>query len=176
MKKLFYPDMYLSSLCFLDCQALKDKGINNILMDLDNTIIRRDSEQIDPEINKWVKELLQQGFSLAVVSNNSERRVNALAGKLNILTVSKAMKPTKRAFRRGMELLNSRPENTAVLGDQIFTDILGGNRLGLFTILVAPLEGKEFWATRHFNRRIEKLVLMKMRRYINKKTGCIFIK
>lgn len=175
MRKWLYPKMYLSSLFDLDPEILRKKDIKAILLDLDNTIVRRDSQRFEPAVEKWLKDLRDQGFSLAIVSNNSPERVNSLAGPLNIPTVSRAVKPMKQAFWRALNLLGARPEHTAVLGDQIFTDILGGNRLGLFTILVVPLKGKEFWATRIFNRRMEKLILMDIKRKTAGKTGCILL-
>lgn len=167
MRKLFFPNMYLSSLFYLEPQVLREKNIKAILLDLDNTIVRRDRREFEPAVKDWLNNLQKQGFSLAIVSNNIPDRVNSLAAPLNIPTVCRAVKPRKRAFQRALDLLEVNPENAAVLGDQILTDIFGGNRLGLFTILVVPMNGKEFWATRLVNRQIEKIVWI----YIKKKTA-----
>jgi HAD superfamily phosphatase (TIGR01668 family) len=80
-----------------------------------------------------------------------------------IPSVTRAIKPRKSPFRRAMKMLGMTPGETAVVGDQIFTDILGGNRLGLYTILVVPMPGKEYWATELINRRLERLVLWRIR-------------
>ncbi|MDD3705135.1 MAG: HAD hydrolase-like protein [Clostridiaceae bacterium] len=79
---------------------------------------------------------------------------------MKLPAVYKAIKPSKTAFRRAMKLMNSVPANTAVIGDQIFTDVLGGNRLGLYTILVAPISDKEFIWTRII-RKLERHILKK---------------
>lgn len=176
MHNLLYPNMYISSLFHLKPEILRKKGIKTILLDLDNTIIPRDSQEFEPEVERWLRGLLEQGFSLAIVSNNSPERVNTLACPLQIPAVTRAVKPMKRAFKKALQLLNVQAENTAVLGDQIFTDILGGNRLGLFTILVNPMKGKEFWATSMFNRRLERLVLRDIKTRTAGKTGCFLLK
>jgi len=175
LRNLLYPNMYLTSLFHLEPEILRGKGIKAILLDLDNTIIPRDSQRFEPAVEQWLRDLLDQGFSLAIVSNNSPARVNTLAAPLQIPAVTRAVKPLKRAFKNALNLLGVSVENTAVLGDQIFTDILGGNRLGLFTILVVPMNGKEFWATSMFNRRLEKLVLKNIKRRTAERTGCFLL-
>jgi len=176
LHSLLYPDMYISSLFHLDPELLIKRNIKTILFDLDNTIVRRDMHQFEPAVEKWLKSLLEMGFSLAVVSNNSPRRVNSLVAHLDIPAVTRAVKPSKRAFKNALNLLGARPENTAVLGDQIFTDILGGNRLRLFTILVNPMDGKEFWATSLLNRRLERFVIRRIKRITLGKNGCFLLK
>ncbi|MTI84192.1 MAG: YqeG family HAD IIIA-type phosphatase [Firmicutes bacterium] len=176
MYSLLYPDMFISSLFHLEPQILLQRGIKHILFDLDNTIVPRDKPNIEQAVEDWLKKLCNLGFSIAIVSNNGPERVNSLAGPLHIPTVTRAVKPMKRAFKNGLTLLDGKPENTAILGDQIFTDILGGNRLGLFTILVVPLEGKEFWATSLLNRRLEKMVVKKIERRTAGKAGCFLLK
>ncbi len=176
MYSLLYPDMFISSLFHLEPELLLQRGIKNILFDLDNTIVPRDKPKFEQAVEEWLNNLLNLGFRVAIVSNNSPQRVNSLAGPLNVPAVNRAIKPMKKAFKTGITILNAAPENTAVLGDQIFTDILGGNRLGLFTILVVPLEGKEFWATSLLNRRLERLVIKKIERRTAGKSGCFLLK
>ena len=176
MLSLLYPNMFISSLFHLEPEILLQRGIKNILFDLDNTIVPRDKPKCEQAVEDWLKNLLNLGFSVAIVSNNGPERVNSLANPLNSPAVTRAVKPMKRAFKNGLVLLNARPENTAILGDQIFTDILGGNRLDLFTILVVPMEGKEFWATSLFNRRLERPVIKKIEQRTAGKTGCFLLK
>ena len=168
MLRIFYPNLYLSTILEIDPEELRKRGINTLLLDLDNTIVPRDIDKFSPEIKDWLTEMRQSGFKLCVVSNNSGARVGTLAGMLDIPWV-KALKPLSHSFRRAMLLSGSTPTETAVIGDQIFTDILGGNMLGIFTILVKPMAGKEFWATTIFNRQLEKLVLYRLNRYISRK-------
>jgi len=162
MLRILYPHMYVPSILDIDPLELQKRGIKALLMDLDNTIVPRDREEFSQEVVMWLNKLRKHGLKLCVVSNNGTTRVTKLVEPLSIPSVVRAVKPRRRAFKKGMEILGVTQSETAVIGDQIFTDILGGNRLGLFTILVVPMEGKEFWATRLINRRLEKLVLKKI--------------
>jgi HAD superfamily phosphatase (TIGR01668 family) len=157
--EIFYPRLFISSLPELDLKHLLKLGLKGILLDLDNTIIMRGTESCSPEIIDWLNELQGCGFKLCIISNNKSARVKMLAGELKVPAVYYAFKPFKRAFYQALGLVKTAPEETAIIGDQIFTDILGGNRLGLFTILVVPLNGKEHWLTRLINRRAEKALM-----------------
>jgi hypothetical protein len=162
--EIFYPRLFISSLPELDLKHLLKLGLKGILLDLDNTIIMRGTESCSPEIIDWLNELQGCGFKLCIISNNKSARVKMLAGELKVPAVYYAFKPFKRAFYQALGLIKTAPEETAIIGDQIFTDILGGNRLGLFTILVVPLNGKEHWLTRLINRRLEKALMVYWRK------------
>ncbi len=176
MLQKLYPNMYVPSILDINPDELQKNGIRFLLLDLDNTIIPRDADQFAPEIIHWLQSLLDRGFKLCVVSNNNNMRVNNLLEPLQIPCVVRAVKPLRQAFLRAMELLDADTASTAVVGDQIFTDILGGNRLGLFTILVVPMQGKEFWATKLINRRLEKLVLKRILRRVSHKDKKYYVK
>jgi HAD superfamily phosphatase (TIGR01668 family) len=163
--KIFYPKLYASSLVEIEPEFLEKLGLKGILLDLDNTIVRRDSNKFTKEVGEWLGEIRAHGFKLGIVSNNSRKRVSDVAGLLEIPAVHRAVKPLASPFRRAMNMLGTTPQETALIGDQIFTDIFGGNLCGLYTILVVPLEGKEFWGTRLFSRPLEKIVLARLKRY-----------
>ncbi|MCG8400929.1 MAG: YqeG family HAD IIIA-type phosphatase [Firmicutes bacterium] len=169
MLRILYPNMYVPSVTAINPQELRERGIHNLLLDLDNTIVPRDHNRFSPQINNWLQGLMDKGFKLCIVSNNSTGRVKNVAGPLQVPTVVRAVKPLPGAFLRGMRLLGAKTGNTAIIGDQIFTDILGGNMLGLFTVLVVPLPGKEFWVTKMVNRRLEKLILYDISRRVSHK-------
>ena len=168
MINILYPQLYVESLFEIDLEMLKKRGIQGIIFDLDNTIIPRDQKNFSPDISDWLSKLKEQNFKLCIVSNNRrQHRVSYLAQALDIPYIYKAGKPRRKAFRRAMQLLSTDAITTAVIGDQVFTDVYGGNRVGLFTILVVPLPGKEFWGTTFFNRRLEKLVLSKIKKRLS---------
>ena len=168
MINILYPQLYVKSLFKIDLEMLKKRGIQGIIFDLDNTIIPRDQKNFSPDIAEWLLKLKEQNFKLCIVSNNRrQHRVSYLAQALDIPYIYKAGKPRRKAFRRAMQLLSTDANTTAVIGDQVFTDVYGGNRVGLFTILVVPLPGKEFWGTTFFNRRLEKLVLSKIKKRLS---------
>lgn len=127
-------------------------------MDLDNTITPWNSNTITPELAAWVKGARGLGFALCLLSNNGPRRVAAVAHPLGIPAVARAGKPLKHGFRQALARLGLTAPETAVVGDQLFTDILGGNRLGLYTIWVEPVSRREFIGTR-FTRVLEALTV-----------------
>jgi HAD superfamily phosphatase (TIGR01668 family) len=135
-------------------------GIRGIILDLDNTITEWNNLQLSAETIAWLERAVEIGFKLCFVSNNSDYRVREVAEQAGVPFVARARKPRRRSFQRAMELMGTKPETTAVVGDQIFTDILGGNRLNLFTILVTPISKNEFIGTR-FVRFFERIILKK---------------
>jgi HAD superfamily phosphatase (TIGR01668 family) len=160
--KYFFPDLVLSSFLDLDRAMLLQRGIRGLVFDLDNTIVRRDASFLSPAADLKLRDLLAGGFRVAIVSNNGSVRVSSLAGTLGVPYVSRAVKPFGAGFKRAMRLTGTGRRETAVVGDQIFTDVLGGNLLGLYTILVRPLPGREFIGTRLISRPLEKLVLARL--------------
>lgn len=164
MLSLFYPRLFVQSLFEIDPDMLRRAGVRGILLDLDNTIVPRDCDCVSEEVARWLLMLRKTGFGLCIVSNNGLARVSRLAGPLAIPAVHRAVKPLSFPFLQAMGILETEPGETAVIGDQIFTDVLGGNLLGLYTILVEPMAGKEFIGTRLISRPLEKIVLAGYRR------------
>ncbi len=163
MLKIFYPNMYVSTVLQIKPKLLKELGIKGVLLDLDNTIVPRDSDSFTPAVYKWLSDLQSRGFKLGIVSNNSRKRVGVLAKSMGLPAVHRAVKPWVGPFRRALKMLGTHSRETALIGDQIFTDILGGNLAGLYTILVVPMKGKEFLGTRLISRPLEKLVLNRIK-------------
>jgi HAD superfamily phosphatase (TIGR01668 family) len=161
---IFYPKLYVASITQIKPGLLKELGLKGVIFDLDNTIIRRDSVNATPAVLELILEMREEGLKLGIVSNNSRRRVGAIAADMDMPFVHRAVKPFPGPFRRALELMGTSPQETALVGDQIFTDIFGGNMVGLYTILVVPMEGKEFWVTRLISRHLEKIVLARLRK------------
>lgn len=161
MKRALKPDLYLNSIHELKVGLLAEKGISAIIIDIDNTLVSWDTREPDEKVNQFVYDLVQKGFKICILSNNSRKRVEEFNKGLKLPAIYKAIKPSRNAFKRAMKLMDATAENTAVIGDQLFTDILGGNRMGLYTILVSPISEKEFIWTR-LVRKVEKAVLSKM--------------
>ena len=157
------PRDQANSVFALEPQALREQGIRGIILDLDNTLVEWGAETIDEEIKAWIDRFKAAGFRLCIVSNALPQRVEAIASALGIPGVSQATKPFKTPFRRALEILGTRPEETAVVGDQLFTDILGGNRMDLYTIWTPPISETEFVSTRAV-RRLERLVVKRFRK------------
>lgn len=158
MFKILHPDMCVDSVLDIPVEELRQKNITSFILDLDNTMTEWNSNQVRPEIVAWVGKLKEMGCKACIVSNNKESRVKAVAHLLDVPYVCRAGKPLRRAFRKALEQLDSSASQTSVVGDQIFTDVLGGNLMGMLTILVSPLNPREFVGTRLFLRNLEKLV------------------
>lgn len=155
------PDFYVLSLNEIPILELKEKGIKGLIIDLDNTLTNWNCHNIEPTVSQWLMDLDKLGFKTCIVSNNGVKRIEATIIGLNVPFVANAFKPTKKGFKKAMELMDCQVDNTAIIGDQLFTDILGGKRVGITTILVAPRSKEEFFGTK-FTRLIEGLVLSKM--------------
>lgn len=147
MKKL-YPNIYVKKVQDITIQTLIKNKIKLLILDVDNTLIDY-YKNLSEEVIKWTKEMKGQGIKLYILSNtNNEEKVKTVADKLDIKYKYFAMKPLKRGFQYVQKETNIKPENIAVVGDQIFTDVLGGNRNNMFTILVDPIDSKkEYWYT-----------------------------
>ena len=162
MYNLLCPNLIIKSLYEIERTSLQQQGIKGIIFDLDNTIIPWDSPNMSPDISQWLRALLAQGFKLCIVSNNMGKRVQTIAGTLGIPFISRAYKPANSGFRQAIAIMELTNSQVAVIGDQLFTDVLGGNRLGLYTIWVTPLSAKEFVGTK-ITRRLEKLAVRVLR-------------
>jgi hypothetical protein len=156
--------MYVNSIYDIPLQKMKKIGIEGIIIDLDNTITEWNNPYISDNAKEWFQMFKENNFKICLASNNNQKRVVKIASSLGIPYIAKAGKPRRRAFKQAMKILGTNNKNTAVIGDQVFTDILGGNRLNLFTILVVPLSTKEFFGTkimRFVERKILKFVVPK---------------
>lgn len=140
---LLTPDSYYTSVDAVDLADLCARGIDTLLLDLDNTLMARFTGEIRDGVRAWVARARAEGFALCLVSNNWHDRVHVAANELGIPLVARAVKPLPFAFRRAMRLLGADAARTAVVGDQIFTDVLGGNLAGATTVLVEPLSRKD---------------------------------
>lgn len=148
MRGLLIPDLKFKNIFEIDIEQLAKQGIRGIITDMDNTLVPWGDRSVYPRLGAWFADLKHRSFKLVIVSNNREDRGAQLAQELDIPAIWYAVKPRRRAFRQALELMQLEAGEVAVIGDQIFTDVLGGNRLGLFTIHVEPLSEKEFCWTR----------------------------
>jgi len=152
----FVPRMLAASIYEIDFDELRAQGIRGIIADLDNTLVGADVADADDRLKELLAALKEKGFQIVIVSNNSRKRVESFVSPLGLPFLFRARKPFKRAFLEAMELMGLRPEETAVIGDQMLTDMFGGNRLGLYTILVQPVSAAADGYWTRFNRKMER--------------------
>lgn len=163
MFELLCPDDQASSLDRIQVDHLVQRGIRGLMIDLDNTMTPWNDLEVGPKVTRWFKDVEKAGIRTCILSNNrSKQRVAAVADQLGIPFVYRASKPRERAYQAGMAVLKTDKRETAVIGDQLFTDVLGGKRAGYYTILVLPISKREFIGTRLI-RRIERVILWLMK-------------
>ncbi len=158
MIQILQPQLFVQSIYDIDLRRLENRGIKGLILDLDNTLVEWNQPEASDELLHWLSLIKDQGFKTCIVSNNMSARVETFSRHIGIMAIAKAAKPRRRAFRQAMHNMGTVGRQTAVVGDQVFTDILGGNRLQLFTILVRPMTDREFWTTQ-LVRRVERAVL-----------------
>lgn len=165
------PDLCCRDLSQVPFDKLAERQIVNICLDVDNTLARRDSWQIEPQLLETLQGALKAGFihKLCLLSNigwgsRRKRRVQQMAAQLGTEYYFAARfwehKPRSLPFRRALHMMEAQPAQTAIIGDQLFTDIAGGNKVGLYTILVRPL-GPDHWSTRLSGRRLREARILR---------------
>lgn len=158
--QIFIPNSYYKSVYDIDYDFLKKKNIKCIMFDLDNTLALID-EGIPPEkVIKFIKKL-NKSFDTYIVSNNNRARIEKFCSYFDSTFVSLAMKPLSKGFRIIRKIGNYEKDEMCIVGDQLMTDILGGNRFGCYTILVDPLGKKDLKIT-SVNRFLENLILKRL--------------
>ncbi len=158
------PDEVVPSVSDIDPARLVQQGIQAVLLDLDNTLVPWQQVDVPGTVRRWVEAMKEAGLRLCLVSNTRHRRrLEILAKELGIAYVPKAFKPRRYGLRQALEQLEATPQQAVMVGDQIFTDVWGGNRMGMRTILVLPMARREFIGTK-VSRLVERILLWAYRR------------
>lgn len=142
-----YPKLYLKRVQEITYQMLEENGILGVILDVDNTLI--DYYKKMPEgVEEWCRNLKEQGIKFCIASNsNKKKKVEMVANILDIPYIYFAKKPLKKGLRKAGKIMGLEPKKVAVVGDQIFTDVLGANRTGMYSILIEPIEEKDIFVT-----------------------------
>lgn len=134
------PDRVYPSVFHIEPKALADKGIRLMLADLDNTLVKYGQQEPEEPVRAWKDALAAEGIALFLLSNSRKpTRASHHAGALGIPYLGHAGKPRTGGFQKAMEQMGRTPGETAMVGDQIFTDILGAKRAGILALLVEPI-------------------------------------
>ena len=158
MIQILQPRLFVQTIYDIDLKRLVDRGMKGLILDLDNTLVGWNQPDASSELLTWLEQVRTHSLQTCIVSNNMSDRVERFSRSIGVMAIAKAAKPRRRAFQHAMWKMGTHHRDTAVVGDQIFTDILGGNRLQLYTILVKPLAEREFWGTQ-LVRRVERVVV-----------------
>lgn len=153
------PHLRVTSVHEVTPALLERFGLQALLVDVDDTLLAARADQVDISVYDWFAKLVAADIPVAILSNGSPERVARIAERAGVPALSMAGKPFRWAFRRGLRLLGDvEPSRTAMVGDQLFTDVLGARGAGLKTVLVQPISPGKLPHTR-LARRLERLVL-----------------
>lgn len=164
---ILYPNIYIENIKEITPKLLKENNIKGLILDVDNTIIDFDKNILDG-VDKWCENLKENDIKIFILSNtNKVAKVAKVANIMNVPFIYFAKKPFKKGFKKAKQLLNLESKNIAVVGDQIMTDILGGNNMGMFTILTKPIDKRDILITR-IKRPLERIII---NRYLKENKG-----
>jgi uncharacterized protein len=159
MFNLLTPHYQLASVCELSPERLRQWGLHWLLLDVDCTLTRYRQDEAAPEVAAWIAYVRVAGVGLCLVSNGMGPRIRRFAERLGLPCVAKALKPLPWGVQSAMRLLQAAPAQTAMVGDQLFADVMAGRLAGVRTILVRPIHPEEEpWFTR-VKRLPERIVL-----------------
>lgn len=137
---LLQPDLILGgTIINLTPQIVQHYQIKGLILDVDETLVPFKHHQVSPELQQWIDDIKEVAPIWLVSNNISHSRIGSIAQDLNLPFISSAKKPSRRKLRQAAAAMNLPVEQVAMVGDRLFTDVLAGNRLGMFTILVEPM-------------------------------------
>ena len=165
---LFYPTVRKHRITDITADDLRALGERGLLLDVDNTLTRYKSQELDPAVAAWLQRMQQQGIALTVVSNGLPRRVRPFAQKIGLRCIAFACKPSPVGYLRGARRLGLPRRQCAIVGDQMFTDVVGANLCGMRSIMLDPIELEQGKPTIQLKRKCERWMLA--RRYPDDRT------
>lgn len=164
---ILYPKQYLKNVTNFTVEMIQENSIKGIILDVDNTLIDYYKNMLEGA-EQWCKNLQKKGIKFCIVSNSNKKdKVEQVAKNLNIPYVFFAKKPLKFGLNKAKKIMNLPENEIAVIGDQIFTDILGANRCKMYSVLVDPIEEKDIFIT-IIKRPIENCIKERYEKYLSK--------
>ena len=154
------PKFKFDKITDISLEFLKENKISALLLDVDNTLSTHHGQQLTYGLEAWLDEMKKGGITLLVISNSKEKRVNPFCEKIGLSYISLALKPLPFGFLRAIKTVKLKREGIGVVGDQIFTDCLGGNLVGTKTILLDPILPEDGFSFK-IRRKLEKKLLKK---------------
>ncbi len=160
---IFFPHWDFHRIYEIPTEFFRLRGVKVALLDVDNTLTTHDNPIPHEEVLGWLERQRKGGLRLMILSNNTQERVAPFAEGLGLEYIADARKPLGGPLRRALERMGVRPEETAVIGDQIFTDILCARLAGCTAVLVEPMEAEPMIFFR-FKRALERPILRAYRK------------
>ena len=157
---LLKPDIKLRGITDITVELLNKYDIKALLLDVDNTMSTHHGTILTEGLMEWIKKMQDSGIKLMVLSNSKKFRIEPFAARIGLPYVSLGCKPLPTGYLRGVRKLKEKRKNVAIVGDQIFTDVLGGNAVGVKTILLTPIKLEDGWSFK-VRRKLEKKLYKK---------------
>ncbi len=155
------PKAQFNKVTDITADFLKKNNITAVILDVDNTLIDLDRKPLE-NVEKWVNSLKKENIKICIASNSIKKgKIEKVAKKMDIPFIYFSTKPLKRGLKKAVQILQEKNENIAEIGDQLFTDVLGANRMKMFSILTKPISGEKT-KLGEIKRRIEKIYLKKL--------------
>ena len=156
---VFRPFLLKKNITAVTVSELHGMGVTCLLLDVDNTMTAHDSQTLDAAVNTWLEEMRAAGFRLMIVSNGKKRRVAPFADRLSLPYTAMAAKPLPFGFWRAARKLGVKRKDCTVIGDQIFTDVLGGKLAGMRVIQLLPLAPETDKPFIALKRKLERKIM-----------------
>ncbi len=137
---LFKPKTKVARVTDLTPEMLRRRGITALLLDVDNTLSTHHGMVLTDGLTEWIEMMQSAGIRLLVLSNSKEARVKPFAEKIGLDYISLGLKPLPMGYIRGLRRMGVKRRDAAIVGDQIFTDVLGGSLVGVHTVLLTPIK------------------------------------
>lgn len=156
---LFRPFLLKKDITCISVDMLQELGIRVLLLDVDNTLTAHNSRHLSAEVEQWLRAVQAAGIKPVIVSNGKPQRVQPFAERVGLYFIANAAKPLPFGFRRAAKRLGASGRQCLVIGDQIFTDVLGGKLAGIRVAQVLPLDTASDTGFIRFKRKLEKVIM-----------------
>ena len=139
MLEAFFPDEVCENIFEIDLERLSSIGIKGFILDIDNTLVKPSERIPNRELLQWIEKVRERGFQLCILSNASRKRVSSFSTGLGIYAISKARKPASSGFMKAVRLMELDKSVVCMVGDQLFTDVYGAKKIGIYTLYTRPI-------------------------------------
>ena len=158
---MFKPNIKLERVTDITIELLKKYKITSLILDVDNTLSTHHGQVLTTGLEAWLENMKQNDIKMTILSNSNSKRLDPFANKIGLEYISLGLKPLPFGYLRALKRLGSEKRKTAIVGDQIFTDVLGGNAIGLKTVLLTPIKPETSLRFR-MKRKIEAFLIKKL--------------
>lgn len=166
----FLPNAIMDSITDINADYLHQKGISFLMMDFDNTIVPYTTNVPEASVSEWFQQITNEGIRLCVVSNSHNDRVKIFCDQYGLDCITHAKKPFPKGIRECLEKFSLKPEVCALVGDQIYTDVLGANGCGVYSILVKAIHNHNFWLKARHVLELPFIFAARKRRVVHEKS------